>query len=77
MNLWNLRPKLPGYVARSLLVLLTTLWTVGGVGETYYEGWWGAWYNRLPYLVVPMVFLVLTAIALASPEAGSWLPSRP
>ena len=77
MNLRNLKRKLPGYVARSLLVLLTTLWTVWGVGETYYEGWWGAWYNRLLCLVLPTVFLVLTAIALTWPKAGDWLPSHP
>ena len=73
MNLRNLKRKLPGYVARSLLVLLTTLWTVWGFGEMYHEGWWGTWYNRLAYLVLPTAFLVLTAIALTRPRAGGWV----
>ena len=43
--------QLPGYLAIVLLAVATTLWTFWGVGEMYYEGWWGAWTNRLPYLV--------------------------
>jgi len=73
VDLRNLKPKLPGYVARGLLVLLTTLWSVWGFGEMYHEGWWGGWYNRLPYLVLPTVFLVLTGIALAWPKGGGWV----
>jgi hypothetical protein len=38
----------------------------------YYEGWWGGWYNRLPYLVPGAVFLVFTLLAIARPGVGGW-----
>jgi len=44
--------RLTGWLATALLALATTLWTFWGVGEMYYEGWWGAWTNRLPYLLI-------------------------
>ncbi len=65
--------KLPGYVATALIVLVTVLWTFWSVGEMYYEGWWGAWYNRLPYLIPGSVCLALALIALTWPRLGGWL----
>jgi hypothetical protein len=35
----------PDRVANGMLTLLATLWAYWGVGEMYYEGWWG--YGRL------------------------------
>ncbi len=67
------RERWPGYVATSLLVLVTTLWVFWGVSEMFYEGWWGAWYNRLPYLVPGIVCLLITFLTLAWPRAGGWL----
>jgi hypothetical protein len=65
--------KLPGYLATGLLALATCLWTFWGVGEMYYEGWWGAWTNRLPYLV-PMAFCWAFAfLALTWPRLGGWI----
>jgi hypothetical protein len=73
LNMSNFKSKLPGYIAYILLLLLTCLWTFWGVGELYYEGWWGAWYNRLPYLVPGAVFLALTLITLKWSQIGGWL----
>ena len=50
MALSELKQKLPGYIGIGLLIALTTFWTYWGLGEAYHEGWWGAWYNPLPYL---------------------------
>ncbi len=69
----RLRHKLPGYVATGLLTLATTLWTFWGVGEMYYEGWWDAWYNRLPYLVPLAVCVAFTLVALTWPRFGGWI----
>jgi hypothetical protein len=69
----RLRHKLPGYTATGLLTLATTLWTFWGVGEMYYEGWWGAWYNRLPYLVPPAICAMFSLVALTWPRIGGWI----
>jgi hypothetical protein len=66
--------QLPGWIATALLALATALWTYWGVGEMYYEGWWGAWTNRLPYLVPPLVCITFALVALAAwPRVGGWI----
>jgi hypothetical protein len=65
--------RLPGYVAVGLLAAATALWTFWGFGEMYYEGWWGAWTNRLPYLVAPAACTLFTVGALTWPRVGGWL----
>jgi hypothetical protein len=72
-NRKELGRKLPGYVATALIILVTVLWTFWSVGEMYYEGWWGPWYNRLLYLIPGSVCLALTLIALAWPRLGGWV----
>ncbi len=67
------RQRLPGIFATGLVTLTTTLWTFWGVGEMYYEGWWGAWYNRLPYLALPAICLALTLVAVTWPRVGGWI----
>jgi hypothetical protein len=67
------RRKLPGIIAIGLVTLTTTLWTFWGVGEMYYEGWWGAWYNRLPYLGLPAICLAFTLVAVTWPRVGGWI----
>jgi hypothetical protein len=69
----SLKQRLPGYLATGLLTLATVLWTFWGVGEMYYEGWWGAWTNRLPYLVPMTVCWVFAFTALTWPRLGGWL----
>ena len=65
--------QIPGYVAAGLMILITTVWTYWGMAEMYHEGWWGAWYNRLPYLVPGAVCLALTLVALTWPRLGGVL----
>jgi hypothetical protein len=65
--------RLPGWIATALLALASALWTLWGVGEMYYEGWWGAWTNRLPYLVPPLVCITFAIVALTWPQAGGWI----
>jgi hypothetical protein len=72
MALNKLKHRIPGYIAVGLLVTLTTLWTYWGVGEAYYEGWWGAWYNPLPYLLPAAVLLALTVVGIRWPGKGGW-----
>ncbi len=67
-----LKKRLPGYIAKGLMIVVTTFWVYWGVGEMYHEGWWGAWYNRLPYLVAGTTCLSLTLVALTWPRVGGW-----
>jgi hypothetical protein len=71
----SVRPwrRLPGRVATGLLAIATALWTYWGFGEMYYEGWWGAWTHRLPYLVPPVICVAFTLIALTWPRVGGWI----
>ena len=69
----NKKYKLPGYIATGMLALSTTLWTFWSVGEMFYEGWWGKWTNRLPYLVPAFICWLLTFIALSWPRLGGWI----
>jgi hypothetical protein len=66
----RLLPKLPGWIASVLMILFTTFWTYWGAGEMYHEGWWGAWYNRLPYLVPIAATLIPTLVAFRWPVVG-------
>ena len=68
----KLRQKIPGYIAVGLLIALTTFWTYWGVGEAYYEGWWGVWYNPLPYLLPAAALLTLTLVGIRWPRKGGW-----
>ena len=70
MALKELQQRIPGYLALGLLVTLTTFWTYWGVGEAYYEGWWGAWYNPVIYLIPAAVLLALTIVGIRWPRKG-------
>jgi heme/copper-type cytochrome/quinol oxidase subunit 2 len=67
------RHRFPGYAATGLLTLTTTLWTYWGVGELFYEGWWGAWTNRLPYLGPAAICVAFALVSLTWPRVGGWL----
>jgi hypothetical protein len=69
----QIKQKLPGYIAIGLLIAVTTFWTYWGVGEAYHEGWWGAWYNPLPYLLPAVALLVLTLVGIKWPRQGGWV----
>ena len=72
MALNELKQRIPGYIGLGLLITLTTFWTYWGVGEGYYEGWWGAWYNRLIYLIPAAILLALTVVGIRWPRKGGW-----
>jgi len=62
-----------GWIAAVLMTTITSFWMYWSFGEMYHEGWWGAWYNRLPYLVPGAGFLVFTLLAVRWPRVGGWL----
>lgn len=66
-------PRLLGLIASLLMIVLTALWTIWGVAEMYHEGWWGAWYNRLAYLVPVAVLLIPALVAFSWPIVGGIL----
>jgi len=65
--------RLPGWIASVLMILVTLLWTFWGAAEMYHEGWWGAWHNRLPYLVPILATLAPTLLAFRWPLVGGML----
>ena len=67
------RQRLPGLIAASLMIMVTLFWTFWGVAEMYHEGWWGAWINRLPYLVPILVCLLPTLAGITWPFLGGAL----
>lgn len=73
MNEIKFRHRLPGIIANVLAILVTAFWTYWGFGEMYHEGWWGAWYNRLPYLAICTVLLGFTLVAIKWPRVGGWI----
>ena len=64
--------RIPGYIASGLLIAVTAFWVYWGAGEAYYEGWWGAWYNPLPYLLPAVLLLALTLVGIRWPRGGGW-----
>jgi len=62
-----------GWVARSIIIIITTFWTYWSIGEMYHEGWWGPFYIQLLYLIPGTAFLILTLVAIKWPKAGAWL----
>jgi rhamnogalacturonyl hydrolase YesR len=73
MNRSKFRHCIAGYIALALMVLVTSLWAFWAVRAMVYQGWWDAWYFRLPYFVPAAVGLGLTLIMIARPRAGGWL----
>jgi len=65
--------QLPGWIASGLMIVFTTFWTFWGAAEMYHEGWWGAWHNRLPYLVPIAVTLIPMLVAFRWPIVGGVL----
>ncbi|MBN1121641.1 MAG: hypothetical protein JXJ17_11230 [Anaerolineae bacterium] len=65
--------RLPGWIASVLMIFFTTFWAYWGIGELYHEGWWGAWYNRLPYLVPIVAMLIPTLVSFRWPVIGGSL----
>ena len=57
-------------VASVLMIFFTVFWTYWGVAEMFHEGWWGAWFHRLPYLLPIVVMMVPTFLAFRCPRVG-------
>jgi Flp pilus assembly protein protease CpaA len=66
-------PRLPGCGAAVLMIFFTAFWTYWGIAEMYHEGWWGAWYNRLPYLAPIALTLLPTLVSFRWPILGGTL----
>lgn len=65
--------RTPGWIAKTLLIIITSFWFFWSVGEMYHEGWWGTVFNKLIYLSIGTAFLVLTLVAIKWPRVGGWL----
>ncbi|MBN1890918.1 MAG: hypothetical protein JW850_23180 [Thermoflexales bacterium] len=65
--------RTPGWIGKTLLIVITSFWCYWSVGEMYHEGWWGPFYIRLIYLIPGTAFLLLTLIGIKWPRAGGWL----
>ena len=63
----------PTVVGYSAMFLMTWFWGYWSIGEMYHEGWWGAWYIRLLYLIPMTLFLSLTLVVLYFPKVGAWI----
>lgn len=68
-----LNPRLPGWVATSLIILTTSLWTFWGISELYYEGWGLPFPQPLAYLIPAAICLAFALLALGWPRLGGWL----
>lgn len=64
---------LPGWIAKSLLIFITSFWCYWSFGEMYHEGWWGPFYIKLAYLIPGTAFLLLTLVGIKWPRIGGWL----
>jgi len=64
---------IPGWIAKGLLIAITAAWCYWSFGEMYHEGWWGAFYHKLVYLIPATGFLLLTLLGIKWPRVGGWL----
>lgn len=62
-----------GWIGKSILIIITSLWCYWSFGEMYHEGWWGPFYIRLIYLIPGAAFLLLTLVGIKWPAIGGWL----
>jgi hypothetical protein len=65
--------RLPGWGASILMIFFSTFWMYWGANEMYHEGWWGAWYHCLPYLLPAAITLIPTLTAFRWPMIGGAL----
>jgi len=72
MNYTRFGRRLPGIFATGVLVLVTSVWTLWGFGELYYEGWGVAFPAPLRYLTLAALFLFFTLVAVTWPRIGGW-----
>ncbi len=65
--------RTPGWIGKTILIVITSLWCYWSIAEMYHEGWWGPFYIRLIYLIPGTAFLLLTLIGIKWPRVGGWL----
>ena len=64
--------RIAGWIAKTLMIVITSFWVYWSVAEMYHEGWWGAFYIRLLYLIPGTAFLALTLVGIKWPRVGGW-----
>lgn len=64
---------LPGFIAMGIIVLVTSMWTLWGMGEMYYEGWGLPFPTPLRYLLPAAEILSLAMVAATWPRVGGSL----
>lgn len=64
---------IPGFIAAGIVLLVIALWAFWGLGEMFFEGWWGEWYNKAVYLSIGVAAFLLGLAALRWPRAGGWV----
>lgn len=68
-----------GWIAVSISVLFTGLWTYWGIIENFHEGWYSEsiWDNLLmlliQYLSITIIFVILAMVSLKWPKAGFFM----
>ena len=68
-----IRKRIPGIISIGFLMIAAIFWVYWGIAEMYHEGWWGAWTNRVVYLIPGTISISLAVIALYKPGFGAWV----
>jgi hypothetical protein len=69
--------KLPGWIAVGISTAISSVWAYWGIIENFHEGWFhdSLWQNLLlmfiQYLSIPIIFVLLTVIAVRWRRAGA------
>jgi len=56
--------RLPGMLAVGFLTFAVSMWVLWSVGELFYEGWWGIWWQRARYLIPATICLLAALLVL-------------
>ena len=62
-----------GWIAKTILIVITSAWCYWSVSEMYHEGWWGPFYVKMGYLIPGAGLLLLTLTGIKWPRVGGWL----
>ncbi|MFN2146262.1 MAG: hypothetical protein ACK2T7_12990 [Anaerolineales bacterium] len=63
----------PGVGASLIVFFVNAMWAVWGLGEMFFEGWYGGWGIRLAYMSVFFGIFALSVAAMLWPRIGGWL----
>jgi hypothetical protein len=70
LKFWDFVPEV---VASLIVFFVNAMWAVWGLGEMFFEGWYGGWGIRLAYLSVFAGIFILSVVAMLWPRIGGWL----